>query len=317
MPFLGDFSSPSSARVVLLERCHSSSDWEESPEDLGLSFSQLAALRTAVASLCGVQGVFDLSMELVCLVSGSIGRIADVRHSVQGCNDSIMENERGRGRGVDSMVSYYAERCAMKLLLLCSSDIGSGSELLSCEKRNEVSSSAIFSILQAGVHGTREVGLLIQNSKITDEAHLFIWRIFQTFCTSFSVPSIHSCLEKVCSSDTMSVQANTLKMLLSGAAVHWHTGKESRNATLLLLSWCLAPAQTNTVRDISPLSSRISNTANDIDVAVDSMCLSKQTSIRGAVSTLSKVEIRSLSLAAELLSSELSVKDRLILKRLF
>ena len=317
MPFLGDFSSPSSARVVLLERCHSSSDWEESPEDLGLSFSQLAALRTAVASLCGVQGVFDLSMELVCLVSGSIGRIADVRHSVQGYNDSIMQNDRSRGRGVDSMVCYYAERCAIKLLLLCSSDIGSGSELLSSEKRNEVTSSALFSILQAGMYGTREVGLLEQNSKIKVEAHLFIWRIFQTFCTSFSAPSIQSCLEKVCSSDTMSVQVTTLKMLLSGAALHWHTGKESRNATLLLLSWCLAPAQTNTVRDISPLSSRISNTVNDIDVAVDSMCLSKQTSIRGAVSTLSKVEIRSLSLAAELLSSELSVKDRLILKRLF
>ena len=185
----------------------------------------------------------------------------------------------------------------------------------SIEKRAEEVTSFLFS--QESNSLPLPISDEQSNSKITDEAHLFIWRIFQTFCTSFSVPSIHSCLEKVCSSDTMSVQVTTLKMLLSGAALHWHTGKESRNATLLLLSWCLAPAQTNTVRDISPLSSRISNTVNDIDVAVDSMCLSKQTSIRGAVSTLSKVEIRSLSLAAELLSSELSVKDRLILKRLF
>ena len=328
MFLLGDFSSPASARVVLLERCHSSSDWEESPEDLGLSFSQLAALRTAVASLCGVQGVFDLSIELIRYVSVSISRIAEVFHSVQGDNNTIVQNERGRdtivqnerGRGVDSMICYYAERCAMKLLLLCSSDISCSSEASSSIKRDENNSSAILSILQAGMHATRDVGLMEQKSMINDEAHRLIWRIFQACCTSFSVSSIHSCLEKVCSFDTMSLQVYTLRILLSGAASHWYHGKESQDATLLLLSWCLAAVQMNTLGNVSTISSPVSKnstTSNEADGADDNQNLSNKTPIRVAVSSLSKLETKSLSLAVELLSSKLSVNDRLILKHLF
>lgn len=316
----GEFSSPSSARVVLIERCYSSSDWEEAPEDVGLAFSQLSALRIAVAAVCGVQGILDVGVQLVRLVSVSIGRGGGLLHAGSDHADSTVQSERGRG--VDSMVCYHAERCATSLLLLSSSERGSGGGMgpsLS-RSRDEEESLVVSLLLQTGTkaaEGGREH--IEQHNGCEVKAHRFMWRVFQVCCTSFSVPSVICSLDKIRTHDAVSVQVHTLRVLLTGAAANWHKGREGQCSTLLLLSWCISAAQfhTNDVPTLTSLSlSANSSNPIEVDRAVDSKDISDRIPLFAALSSLSTTERKSLSLAVELSSSQLSDKDRLILSRI-
>jgi hypothetical protein len=103
-----------------------------------------------------------------------------------------------------------------------------------------------------------------------------------------------------------------LKVLLTQASDLWHVDEESRNTTLLLLSWCISVVQGDLLPSPCPPSDEICAASRPFKASDapgrDLISLS--------LSSLSVAARRSLGLAVELLASRLAPSERALLKHI-
>ena len=90
----------------------------------------------------------------------------------------------------------------------------------------------------------------------------------------------------------------SLKSLLEGASCNWHRDRDSREATLILMSWCTAMV------------------LSDGSVP-DTVAAMRKDSILSALSSLQLKDRKSIGLAVELLSPRLTAKEKTALKHIF
>lgn len=286
--------------MLLVERCYTTFDWEDAPEDLALSLAQLSALRAAVAPLCGVTGTEDTGARLLRIVSTSI---AGITGQVTGSRDI-----NSSGRGVDSLIRHRAEACALSLLHTFSETWRLSSDHRRFET-DEMEASSVLSLLQmavqAGGEQSSEHNRDSSDTRRRQEGSLFLWRVFQACCAAFSGQSIRSALTVCCISPpataTVSVSVmcdGSLKCLLEGASCSWHRDRDSREATLILMSWCTAMV------------------LSDGSVP-DTIAAMRKDSILLALSSLQLKDRKSIGLAVELLSPRLTAKEKTALKHIF
>ena len=300
----GDYISPSSVRVVLVERCHSSLEWEEAPEDLALSLTQLSSLRRAAASVCGVQGVQETAVLLVRIVStGIASKIGSACSSDN--NEGRCDSERGRG--VEDLIRHHVEACARSLLLLSTTQ-GCPSSSSAVTVMDEEEAAVVLSILQSGLLAGKKAGGEQSRSM---EANAFMWRMFRACCASFSRRSVQNTLKKLCGSGPKS---NALQILLTGASDNWYKDRESRNTTLFLLSWCIFIVQDGST--FPPLTSSLLSGDDVAETGSKDPGHGKDL-ISCSLAALDVAERKSLSLAVELLASQLTAKERGALKHVF
>ena len=297
LSFGPEYTSPSSSRVVLVERCFSSYEWEEAPEDLALSLSQLSLLWVAIASCGGQgQGAQRVGAQLTRIVSKSV---ANASNPVSGGAGS---------RGVDQMVRRHAEACAFVLLKISS---------LNPSPRYRVSIEAddsfVTSLLQSALPGGSNEGSQGANSASKGEADRFLWRVLRTCCTAYPDQCVRAALESICALKK-SLDSNVLHVLLSGASDCWHLDGENRVATLLLLSWCISKSSSSVASDT------ILGGNSGVGGGSPGSCsgsVSGREAVTAALSALTTSQRKSLRLAVSLLSSQLSANDQSVLGHLF
>jgi hypothetical protein len=298
-----DSLSPSSNRVALVERCTGSCEWEEAPEDLALSLSQLCVLWATVSPL-GDRGARDTAAALTKIVAEKVNSnlASAAATAVKG------------GRTVDRMLSHHAEACALYLLKISSP--------IQAIKRSVSSSSAeqepsfIAALLVCGLKqeshsrpgwGQKSTTMTIEDPTLDNcEARRLLWKILSTCCVALSDQHVRTALTRVCITDHFKNRSALLE-LLRGASESWHGGGESCDTTLLLLSWCISAA-----------SSSAASTAEDARSSVKrGDCLSGREIVLSALKSLSPHSRSSLELAAELLASRLSAAERTAVRHLF
>lgn len=287
---------------MLVERCFSSYEWEEAPEDLALSLSQLSLLWVAIASCGGQgQGAQRVGAQLTRIVSKSV---ANASNPVSGGAGS---------RGVDQMVRRHAEACAFILLKISSP---SPSPSPRCEAASAADSSFVTTLLESALPSGSRDGLVAApegRSASKSEADKFLWRVLRTCCTAYPCQLVRSALEAVCT-PLNSQSSDVLRILLSSASDSWHLDGDNRVATLLLLSWCISASTSSGGVDIA-------TSDRGADCAVGSRLVPAPTTGRDAVSSalnaLSSSQKKSLNLAVSLLSSQLSSADRSLLGNIF
>lgn len=298
-PLNPESMSPSSSRVVLVERCYSSYEWEEAPEDLALSLSQLSLLWVAIASFGGKgQGAQKIGAQLIRIVSKSV---ATAPHPTP---------SGARSRGVDQMVRHHAEACAFVLL-----KISSGNPSPRCGVSGEADGLLVTSLLQSALPGGTIEGLIgtigIQSTN-KGESDRFLWRVLRTCCTAYPDQCVRSALEATCAL-RMTVDNDVLHILLCGASDSWHLDGENRVATLLLLSWCISKSLPTVASD----TSLEGNSALVGHTGPRSCHVSGRQAVTAALGSLTSDQKKSLRLAVSLLSSQLSSRDQTVLGHLF
>jgi hypothetical protein len=276
---------------VLVERCYSSYEWEETPEDLALSLSQLSLLWIAIAS-CGRhgQGAQKVGAQLIRIVSKSV---ANAPASTPGGASS---------RGVDQMVRRHAEACAFVLLKISSSNPSP------CSGVSVVAdASFITSILQSAVPGKTKEGFKGPKSSSKGEADRYLWRVLRTCCTAYPSHFVRTALEAICTLKK-SLDSNVLHILLSGASDSWHLDGENRIATLLLLSSCISRSSPSAASD---------TVLQEGNTGPGSGSVSGREAVSAALSALTSSQKKSLRLAVSLLLSQLSAHDQNVLGQMF
>jgi hypothetical protein len=273
---------------VLVERCYSSYEWEEAPEDLALSLSQLSLLWVAVASCGGHgQGAQKVGAQLIRIVSKSVATAPDPTPG------------GASSRGVDQVVRRHAEACAFVLLKISSSNLSHRIGV-----SGEADASSITSILQSVVSGGTKEGFLGPSK---GEADRFLWRVLRTCCAAYPDQYVRKALEAICTSKK-STDSNVLHILLCGASDSWHLDGENRVATLLLLSWSISMSSPSAASDV------ILQEGNS---GPGSGPVSGREAVTGALKALTSCQKKSLHLAVSLLSSQLSSLDQTLLGHLF
>lgn len=283
---------------MLVERCYSSYEWEEAPEDLALSLSQLSLLWVAVASFGGKgQGAQKIGAQLIRIVSRSV---ATAPCPTPG---------GARSRGVDQMVRHHAEACAYVLLKISS---GNPSPRCGVSVSSESDGSLVTSLLQSALPGGTTEGTIGTKSTDKGEADRFLWRVLRTCCTAYPDQCVRSALEAICAL-RRTVDHDVIHILLCGASDSWHLDGENRVATLLLLSWCIAKSSPSVASD----TSLEGNSAVAGHTGPRSCHVSGREAVTAALSSLTSARKKSLRLAVSLLSSQLSSRDQTVLGLLF
>jgi hypothetical protein len=288
-----------------VERCTGSCEWEEAPEDLALSLSQLCVLWATVSPL-GDRGARDTAAALIKIVAEKVNtNLAPAASTaVKG------------GRTIDRMLSHHAEACALYLLKISSP--------LQAIKRSVSSSSAeqessfIAALLVCGLKqesqsrpgwGQQSTAITIEAPALDNcEARKLLWKILCTCCVALSDQHVRTALTRVCVTDH-SKNRSALQELLRGASESWHGGGESCDTTLLLLSWCICV--------VCSSAAAVSIVQNAPGPETRSDCLSGREIVLSALKCLSPHSRSSLELAAELLASRLSNAERTAVRHLF
>ena len=215
--------------MVLVERFHSSRDWEEAPEDLALSLVQLSAL-TRVMSSCGVehtpgQGKSARAIGIQ-LLEGTSRSFSHICKNIVPTSSSAGLGSSSRSRGVDSIVHRYAEECAISLM-------GIGSRAGSVIGENEGDQEAcVLSLLRAGVRSIGLTGSRDHNTGVQG----FLWRMLRTCCTEFKTSYVISALNALCTTDV-------LRELLKGVSASWHVDGGCRETAVLIFNWISSPLE--------------------------------------------------------------------------
>lgn len=288
-----------------MERCTGSCEWEEAPEDLALSLSQLCVLWSTVGPL-GDRGARDTAAALIKIVAEKVNSNL--------ASTSTAATEVKGGRTVDRLLSHHAEACALYLLKISSP--------LQAIKRSVSSSSAeqessfIAALLVCGLKqesqprpgwGQQSTAITIETPALDNcEARKLLWKILCTCCVALSDQHVRTAVTRVCITDH-SENSRALLELLRGASESWHGGGESCDTTLLLLSWCISAA-----------SSSSASIAEDARSSVKrGDCICGREIVLSALKSLSPHSRSSLELAAELLASRLSAAERTAVRHLF
>lgn len=288
-----------------MERCTGSCEWEEAPEDLALSLSQLCVL-WATASPLGDRGARDTAAALIKIVAEK------VNYNLASAAATAVKG----GRAVDRMLSHHAEACALYLLKISSP--------LQAIKRSVSSSSAeqessfIAALLVCGLKqesqsrpgwGQQSTTMTIEAPTLDNlEARKLLWKILCTCCVALSDQHVRTALTRVCIADH-SKNSRALLELLRGASDSWHAGGESCDTTLLLLSWCISAASSSFAAASIAEGAQSSVKRGD--------CISGREIVLSALKCLSTHSRSSLELAAELLASRLSAAERTAVRHLF
>ena len=291
-----------------MERCTGSCEWEEAPEDLALSLSQLCVLWATVSPL-GDRGARDTAAALIKIVAEKV-------NTNLSSTSTAVTAAKG-GRTVDRMLSNHAEACALYLLKISSP--------LQAIKRSVSSSSAeqessfIAALLVCGLkqESQSRPGWSQQGTTITIEAptldnceeRKLLWKILCTCCVALSDQHVRTALTSVCVTDHCK-NSSALLELLCGASESWHGGGESCDTTLLLLSWCISVASSSAAASIAE-DARARGSVKRSDR------LSGREIVLSALKALNPRSRSSLELAAELLASRLSAAERAAVRHLF
>lgn len=298
--------SPSSNRVTLVERCTSSCEWEDAPEDLALSLSQLCLLWATISPL-GDGGARDTGASLVKIIAEKVNP------------SSTSAGTLIKGvRTVERMLSQHAEACAMCLLKITSPlhVLNRSTSPLSPDQDRE--SSFIATLL---LHGLRQEPQSRpewnQHDTITEtlnfdyfDSRRLLWKILCTCCIALPDLHVRTALTKICITD-QNENKGALQGLLRCASESWHGGGESCDATLLLLSWCISVATSSSSSTSTLEDGQRQSSVNRSD------CLQGREIVLSALKSLSSTNRSNLELAAEMLAFRLSAAERVAVRHLF
>ena len=297
--------SPSSSRVTLVERCTSSCEWEDAPEDLALSLSQLCLLWSTISPL-GDGGARDTGASLIKIIAEKVNSSSTSTSSA----GTVMKGVRT----VERMLNQHAEACAMYLLRITSP--------LHALKRSASSSNAdqessfTATLLLHGLRQESQSRPEWNQQGTTTETLYFdyfdsrrlLWKILCTCCVALPDLHVSTALTKICITD-QNKNRNALQELLRCASESWHGGGESCDATLVLLSWCISVAT-------SPSSS--ASILEDTHSSIKRInCLQGREIVLSALMSLSSTNRSNLELAAEMLTLRLSAVERAAVRHLF
>jgi hypothetical protein len=286
-----------------MERCTGSCEWEEAPEDLALSLSQLCVLWATVSPL-GDRGARDTAAALIKIVAEKVNSnlASSASIAVKG------------GRTIDKMLSHHAEACALYLLKI-SSPIQAIKRSVSSSAEQESSFIAALLVCSLKQESQSRSGWGQQSTTVTIEAppldnceaRKLLWKILCTCCVALSDQHVRTALTRVCVTDH-SKNRSALLELLRGASESWHGGGESCDTTLLILSWCISVASSSAAASI------VQNAPGSVKRGD---CLSGREIVLSGLKCLSPHSRSSLELAAELLASRLSAAERTAVRHLF
>lgn len=221
-----DFASPSSSRVVLVERFRSSREWEEAPEDLALSLLQLSALTRVMAS-SGIEHTLGpgksmraIGIQLLEGTSRSFSHLSKNIVSMSSSADAGSNfNSNSRSRGVDFIVNRYAEECATSLM---GTGLRTGSVVAESEEDQE---ACVLSVLRACIRSIGSSG-----GDRSTEVQGFVWRMVRTCCTDFKTSCVIAALNAVCTTEV-------LREMLKSVSASWHADGGNRDTAVLIFDW--------------------------------------------------------------------------------
>lgn len=297
--------SPSSSRVTLVERCTSSCEWEDAPEDLALSLSQLCLLWATIIPL-GDGGARDTGAALIKIIAEKVNSSSTSTSSAS----TVMKGVRT----VERMLSQHAEACAMHLLRITSPLYALNRSASSSNADQE--STFIATLL---LYGLRQESQCRpewnKQDAVTDtlnfdcfDSRRLLWKILCTCCIALPDLHVSTALTKICITD-QNKNKGALQELLRCASESWHGGGESCDATLLLLSWCISVATSS-----SSFASILEDTQRSLK---RSDCLQGREIVLSALKSLSSTNRSNLELAAEMLAFRLSAGQRAAVRHLF
>ena len=283
-----------------MERSTGSCEWEEAPEDLALSLSQLCVLWATISPF-GDRGAKDTGASLIKTIAEK------VNSSVVLIQGTALKG----GRTVDKMLSHHAESCAMYLLRI-SSPLRTIKRSVSLSAEQE--SSFIATLLLCGLRQEPQSRPgRMQQSSISEtttsdncDARRLLWNILCTCCIALPDPHVRTALTHICITD-QNKNRGALQELLRAASESWHVSGEGCDTTLLLLSWCISAA----------ISTSASISKDGQSPTKKSDCLPGREIVLSALMSLSSHNRSSLELAAELLASRLSAAERTAVRYLF
>lgn len=299
--------SPSSSRVTLVERCTSSCEWEEAPEDLALSLSQLCLLWATISPL-GDGGARDTGASLVKIIAEK------VNSSSTSSAGTVVKGVRT----VERMLGQHAESCAMHLLKITSPLHALKRSTSPSNADQDQESSFIATLLLNGLRqesqsrpewNQHDITTEIPNFDYFDSRRL-LWKILCTCCIALPDLHVRTALTKICITD-QSKNKGALQELLRCASESWHGGGESCDATLLLLSWCISAATS------SSSSASVLEEGQGKSSVKQSDCLQGREIVLSALKSLSSTNRSNIELAAEMLAFRLSATERSAVRHLF